>query len=266
MTLSQSKARQDTLKSELPSMYDLPSEFPEEPGLPDVFHDLQPEFLSATLQLQDYNRNNFFTGKDLNVYYDSSHPLWHKRPDWFLAVGVPYLYENHDMRLSYVTWQEAANPFIIIELISPGTEDEDLGKVKTVPGKPLPKWVVYEQVLKVPYYFVFNRYTDDFKAFKLENGRYEALSMPDDQRIWIPELKIGLAPWRGTYKQINRYWLRWYDANHQWLPTEAEVERQRANSESQRANSERQRANSERQKAEKLAQKLRELGIDPENL
>jgi Uma2 family endonuclease len=27
-------------------MYDLPSEFPEEPGLPDVFHDLQPQLLS----------------------------------------------------------------------------------------------------------------------------------------------------------------------------------------------------------------------------
>jgi hypothetical protein len=29
-----------------PTMYDLPSEFPEEPGLPDVFHDLQPQLLS----------------------------------------------------------------------------------------------------------------------------------------------------------------------------------------------------------------------------
>ena len=26
----------------LPTMYDLPSEFPEEPGLPDEYHDLQP--------------------------------------------------------------------------------------------------------------------------------------------------------------------------------------------------------------------------------
>jgi hypothetical protein len=42
----------------LPTMYDLPSENPEEPGLPDVragatkdeFHNLQPQLLSATFR------------------------------------------------------------------------------------------------------------------------------------------------------------------------------------------------------------------------
>lgn len=73
----------------LPTMYDLPSEFPEEPGLPDVgaspsrdvFHDLQPQLLSRTLALSDYSRDQYFTGSDLNVYYDVHHPLWHERPD-----------------------------------------------------------------------------------------------------------------------------------------------------------------------------------------
>jgi Uma2 family endonuclease len=32
----------------LPTMYDLPSEHPEEPGLPDEHHYLQPQLLSAT--------------------------------------------------------------------------------------------------------------------------------------------------------------------------------------------------------------------------
>ena len=75
----------------LPTMYDLPSEFPEKPGLPDEFHDLQPNLLSRTLSLADYRRENWFTGTDLNVYYDADHPLWHKRPDWFWAVNVPRL-------------------------------------------------------------------------------------------------------------------------------------------------------------------------------
>jgi hypothetical protein len=34
----------------LPTMYDLPSEDPEEPGLPDEFHDLQPQLLSLTFR------------------------------------------------------------------------------------------------------------------------------------------------------------------------------------------------------------------------
>ena len=70
-------------------MYDLPSEFPEEPGLPDEYHDLQPQLLSRTLRLAAYSREDWFTASDLNVYYDVQHPLWHKRPDWFLAVNVP---------------------------------------------------------------------------------------------------------------------------------------------------------------------------------
>ena len=36
------------LQPGLPTMYDLPSEFPEESGLPDVFHDLQPPLPSAS--------------------------------------------------------------------------------------------------------------------------------------------------------------------------------------------------------------------------
>ena len=35
------------------TMYDLPSEDPQEPGLPDELHRLQPRLLSATLRLPD---------------------------------------------------------------------------------------------------------------------------------------------------------------------------------------------------------------------
>ncbi len=52
-----------------PTMYDLPSEDPEESGLPDEFHDLQPQLLSATLRLTDVSQDRLFTGTDLNLYY-----------------------------------------------------------------------------------------------------------------------------------------------------------------------------------------------------
>ncbi len=55
----------------LPTMYDLPSEDPEEPGLPDEFHDLQPQLLSATLRLSNYAADQIFTGTDINFYYDN---------------------------------------------------------------------------------------------------------------------------------------------------------------------------------------------------
>lgn len=110
----------------LPTMYDLPSEDPEEPGLPDEFHDLQPQLLSRTLYLSQYSRNNCFTASDLNLYYDVKHPLWYKRPDWFLVVNVPRLYDGKDLRRSYVIWQEGNPPEVVVEFLSPGTEAEDL--------------------------------------------------------------------------------------------------------------------------------------------
>jgi len=54
------------------------------------------------------------------------HPRWYKRPDWFLVVGVPRLYDETDLRLSYVIWG-GVDPLVVVELLSPGTE-EDLGE------------------------------------------------------------------------------------------------------------------------------------------
>jgi len=115
-------------KDVLPTMYDLPSEDSLESGLPDEFHNLQPQLLSRTLSLRGYSRDNCFTASDLNLYYTVRHPLWYKRPDWFLVVDVPRLYEQRDLRRSYVLWQEDHPPYIVVEFLLPGTEAEDLGR------------------------------------------------------------------------------------------------------------------------------------------
>ncbi|MBD2461148.1 Uma2 family endonuclease [Oscillatoria sp. FACHB-1407] len=227
----------------LPTMYDLPSEDPNEPGLPDEYHYLQPQLLSATFRLSDYAADQIFTAGDLNIYYDVRHPLWHKRPDWFAVVGVPRLYDQQDLRLSYVMWQEGVSPSVVVELLSPGTEAEDLGRTeRETDSRPPTKWQVYEQILRVPYYVVFNRYTDELQVFTLVSGQYEALDL-SEPRIWMPSLKIGLGLWQGEQRGITRQWLRWYDAEGNWIPTEAEQAQRRA---------------------ERLAERLRSLGIDPD--
>ncbi|NJL02462.1 MAG: hypothetical protein HC910_18600 [Spirulinaceae cyanobacterium SM2_1_0] len=213
----------------LPTMYDLPSEDPNEPGLPDEFHALQPQLLSATLRLSDGD-TEYFTGMDLNLYYDRQHPLWHKRPDWFLALGVPRLYDGRDLRLSYVVWQEQVSPFVVVELLSPGTEAEDLGQRSPRPDQPPSKWKVYEQILRIPYYFLFDRYENQFRGFRLNQERYEPLEITA-RKVWLPELELGLGVWHGDYQGIRRDWLRWVAASDQWLPLPEELlvqERQRA--------------------------------------
>ena len=87
-------------------MYDLPSEDPVDPGLPDEFHDLQPQFLRETFCPPGHPPEQVFVASDLNLYYDPRHPLWYECPDWFAVLGVSRLYEQRELRLSYMIWQE----------------------------------------------------------------------------------------------------------------------------------------------------------------
>ncbi len=234
-------------KEILPTMYDLPSETLEDQGLPDEFHLLQPELLRVTFLPPDYVQDQVFVASDLNLYYDPRHPQWYKRPDWFAVLGVSRLYEETELRLSYVTWQEGVNPFVAIELLSPGTESEDLGQTLREINQPPNKWEVYERILRIPYYFVYNRYNNEFQGFGLTTNRYQSLSRTP-QGFWLPEARMGLGLWQGSYQGIKRLWLRWYDEGGNWLPTPTEKEKQRANLEKQRAD-----------QAERENQRLREL-------
>jgi Uma2 family endonuclease len=268
----------------LPTMYDLPSEDPEDPGLPDEFHHYQPQLLRETFVPAAYPPEQVFIGTDINLYYDPSHVYWYKRPDWFAAVGNKRFYLDKDLRLSYVVWDEPCAPFIVVELLSPGTEKEDLGETPdSAPDAPPGKWAVYEKILKIPYYAVFSRYTDELKVFCLEHGVYREMSVQNG-RVWLPELRLGLGLWQGKFDPYQeRLWLRCYDEDGAWIPTQAEKlaraqraatqarwktqqEHQRAEQERQRAEQESERAEQERQRADALAAKLRELGLDPDEL
>jgi Uma2 family endonuclease len=269
-------------KEALPTMYDLPSENPEE-GLPDEFHSHQPQFLRKTFCPPDYPPERVFMASDLYLYYDVHHPKWYKRPDWFAVVDVPQLYKQREMRMSYVIWQEKVAPFVVIELLSESTEKEDLGQTLREINQPPTKWQVYEQILQIPYYVIFARDPDKFRAFQLTNGRYRELTLPD-KRLWMPEIKLGLGLWEGVYHGIERKWLRWYDADGKWIPTlvekqqqqleqeklkteqektRADQEKTRAEHEKTRADQEKMRADQEKKKAEQLAAQLRALGIEP---
>lgn len=229
-------------KEVLPTMYDLPSESLEEPGLPDEFHVSQPQLLRETFIPPNYPEDQVFIASDLNLYYDPNHTLWFKRPDWFAVLGIPRLYQQTELRLSYVVWQEGIDPNVVVELLSPTTEKEDLGKTLREINQPPTKWEVYEKILRVPYYIIFDRYTNHLRVFQNLAGRYQELTITNS-RIWLPELELGIGLWQGTYQGVPRLWLRWYDATGNWIPTPVELERA---------------------KTERLAARLRELGINTE--
>ena len=251
----------------LPTMYDLPSEDPEEPGLPDTFHPLQAFLLTQTFRVLV----DFFTGIDLNLYYDKDHTNRYKRPDWFAVLGVSKLFEGA-FRRSYVIWQEKVRPFIAVEFLSPGTEDEDLGHTAAKEDGPPTKWEVYERILQIPYYVVYDRETGAMQAFHLENGRYRQMDVRGG-RIAIPEIELELRVWRGTFSDHDGLWLRWYDGDGRMIPTPAEQaalesaakERERVAKERETAAKEEAIAAYTRERAEKerLRALLEKAGIDP---
>ena len=149
---------------------------------------------------------------------------------------INYSWENP----SFVVWDEGVSPSLIVELLSEGTDKEDLGLTESQPGKAPTKWNVYEQILKVPNYVVYDRHKDILRAYRLVQGQYQAIEIKNE-RIWMPELKVELGLWQGDYQGITRKWLRWVDEHENWIPTPEE-------------------------KVTRLAQRLREMGIDPDQL
>ncbi len=189
---------------------------------------------------------------------------------------MPRLYQGRDMRLSYVMWQKEVSPLIVVELLSPGTEDEDLGRRRSAPGKPPTKWQVYEQILQVPYYVIFSRYTEELQVFRLVRNRYQMVALTQEP-LQIPKIKLSLGLWRGSYLGRNQLWLRWMtesgdliapatdEATEALLSEEkadflrslraaeqekAAAEQEKAEAQQQAAAAEREKAAAEREKAE----------------
>jgi len=231
----------------LPTMYDLPSEEVGESGLPDLFHSIQAMLLGSTFEPRTYPPEKVFWAMDLYIYYDPNNVFRYKRPDWFGAVGVPRLYGKSGLRLSYVIWQEKVSPFLMVELLSPCTEKEDLGQIEVAEDGTPTKWQVYEEMLQIPYYVVYDRRKTYFQAFHHQGGRYQELDIPDN-RLWLEELGLGLELWQGVHERIDRLWLRFYHDSGNWIATlEGRTER-------------------ERQRAERYRRLLLENGINPDEV
>ncbi len=119
-------------------------------------------------------------------------------------------------------------------------EEEDLGQTVSQPGKPPTKWQVYEQILRVPYYIVFSRYTDELQVFQLVGDSYQLAELTEG-RLLIPRIGLSLGLWQGSYENLDRVWLRWMTLTRELIPTPSE-------------------------RVEQLAARLRDLGVDPDQL
>ncbi len=84
-----------------------------------------------------------------------------------------------------------SSSLFVVELLSPGTEAEDLGQTLREMNQPSTKWQVYEQILRVPYYVLFDRYENQGQVSYLDELTRVAMTLNIKERCH--EIRFGLC-------------------------------------------------------------------------
>ena len=230
---------------------------------------------------------NYAIGQDCGIYWRQTEPpeKGAEAPDWFYVPDVPPLL-NGEIRRSYVLWKEFIAPWIAIEFASGNGSEErdrtpllrtDKGEV-TKPGK----FWVYERIIRIPYYAIYEISKGHLGVYVLVKGSYQLLEANEQGRYPIEVLGVELGIWTGEYLRQEQSWLRWWDNQGRLLPTGRELaaqaqeltvqaqgiavqEREIAAQEREIAAQAINVAQAERERANQLAQQLRSLGIEPDS-
>ena len=214
-------------------------------------------------------------GQDSGIYWRETEPpeKGAEAPDWFYVPGVPAKLDGL-MRRSYVFWREYTPPLIALEFASgDGSEERDatplsrgMGKEAKRPGK----FWVYEKIIRIPYYGIYEINSGTLEVYHLTDFSYQKLEPNERGHYPIALMEVELGLMEGTYQNQTQQWLRWWDLQGNLLL----IGDERAEVEKQRAEQTEQRLEVEQQKRQDLVSKLRSLtpgqlttlGIDPETL
>ena len=213
-------------------------------------------------------------GQDCGIYWRETDPpeKGAEAPDWFYVPNVPPNLDGQ-IRRSYVLWREFRAPLIALEFASgDGSEERERtplsvsaeGEV-TKPGK----FWVYEQIMRIPYYGIYEINNGKLEVYTLVSGFYQKLTPNERGHYPIEPLAVELGLWQGSYQNQTQLWLRWWDEQGNLLligDERAELERSRAEQEQQRAEQERQRAESADQARRDAIPRLLAMGLSVEQV
>jgi Uma2 family endonuclease len=202
--------------------------------------DLHRDLMAALIQiLQAYYAHEpmVYVSGNLLVFYIPGDKPRHLSPDVFVVKGVP-----KRRRLNYLVWQEGKGPDLVIEITSSSTHAEDLKR----------KFQLYQNVLRVSEYFLFDPYVDyldpPLQGYRLKRGVYVPIAAVKGR---LPSRVLGLHLERqGTEVRLYN------PSTGRWLPTPAEhiEEVEAARQQEQKA---RRREQQARQQAEAEIERLR---------
>ena len=214
-------------------------------------HRQQMNLLIISLELAWQDRDDFFVGGNMFVYFSESQTVKNdfRGPDVFVVLGT----ERRERR-SWVIWAEGGRaPTVVIELTSPSTEQVDRGE----------KMDIYARRMQVPVYVLFDPWTGKLEGYELDPTRqaYRPLEVLPNGDVSCAPLGLSLGVRPGMHENVDAPWLRWIGENGKVLPSEHEVaeeERRKAEEERRKAEHERMRAEREREEAQRQRERADE--------
>ncbi len=230
----------------------------DEPEMESSLHYMQLLLLVTCLEWAWQERNDFFIGANLTIYFSRQQLKKHdfRGPDFFLVKNT-----TKSPRNSWVVWEEDGQyPDLIIELLSDSTANVD----RTL------KRDLYAERFHTPEYFYFSPETLEFTGFRLDINQYKPITPNAQGWMWSEIL--------GLFLGIHERQLRYFSLEGALLPTPQEVaqnemqnaEQERLNAEQERLKAEQEHLNAEQQlnraeraeaKLQELQEKMRSLGI-----
>lgn len=174
--------------------------YPESDGKPmaetEIHRDLMIHFIQT---LQDYFINeDVCVSGNMFMYYVEGDPKRSVAPDVFVVCGI----EKKQRRI-YRIWEEGRPPDFILEVASPNTFTDDIG----------PKKDLYESVLKVKEYFIYDplgQVVPSFIGYRLIDGVYQEIDFVAG-RLPSEVLGLELGVYMGElrlYEPNLSYWLK----------------------------------------------------------
>ena len=271
----------------------LPPAFPDHTQLPDsdgIFvknFQEHPQSLILTdsiwsIMQARHRDGQYAIGQDCGIYWRETEPAEQgaEAPDWFYVPNVPPNIDGQ-IRRSYVLWREHIAPLIALEFAS-GNGDEERDSLRdsfasrtplsrtdeglvTKPGK----FWVYERVMRIPYYGIYEINSGRLEVYRLIEGYYQLLELNQRGHFPIASLGIELGLWQGSYQNQTMLWLRWWDEEGNLLligDERTQLERLRGEQQRERAESAEQARQAEFQARRDAIPRLLGMGLSAEQV
>jgi len=210
-------------------------------------HVIQIFSMRDALRYRFRARPDVFIGANIPVYFSAMQVRKKdfRAPDLFAVFDAKVGVE----RYFWIVWEEERTPDFVLEVLSESTERIDRGRKKDI----------YERVLNVPEYFLFDLNHGRVEGFRLEERRYRPIAPNAAGRLASHMLGLELGVVEMVLDGREGRWLRFFEPDGRLVPTAAEAaqaEAQAAQAEAQAAQAEAQAAQAEAQAAQAEARAL----------